>query len=177
MPTIKITKEVIDKFFQIQNEEGLNQVQAAKRLGFNLNAIRIAAARLNIAWPKRVLLEDRVKERVDEIRNNLQTQSYWAQEFGVSQPRLQVVFKKLGLPTKYSQGQRQHLDHRRDERVDHAEDGAHGEQGQRLLLGVAPHADPAEQPGGRTEGEGVDDDPDQEGHAVILLRYGVARTD
>ena len=101
MPTIKITRDILQEFFALV-ESGLTQVAAANQLGQKVDSLRLAAERLGEPWPQRSLLKDVVLARIDEIRSTEKTQAEWAEELGVSQPRIHTLFKELGLQSSYT---------------------------------------------------------------------------
>lgn len=99
MPEIKITNEVLDTFFEYL-EQGMTKGAAAKKLGFNLNGIRIAAERNNRTWPTRSPIRDKIIEKRDEIESTIRSQKEWAEMLNVSQPRINVLFKEMNIETK-----------------------------------------------------------------------------
>jgi hypothetical protein len=92
----KITADMLQAFHD-KVAAGASQVKAAKEFGFTVDAFRSAAKRLEMPWPERVLLRDRVVEHIDEIKNSSHPQHYWAKYFDCTQPQIHVVFKQLGL--------------------------------------------------------------------------------
>lgn len=111
MPTIKITRDILQEFLTLV-ESGLTQIAAADKLGQRVDSLRYAAERLGEPWPQRRMLKETVLARIDEIRSTEKTQAEWAKELGASQPRIHVLFKELGLQSSCTR-KRKPADHHR----------------------------------------------------------------
>ena len=94
---IKLTKDVVEAFNELCRT-GLTQKEAAKRVGFKTESIRIACRRMGIKIvTTNSAVVDAIKERREEIVNSTERHAYWAKEFNTSRAYISCLFKKLGI--------------------------------------------------------------------------------
>lgn len=95
--TPRIAEVTVQKFIQLV-EQGMQRKAAAREVGVGIASLRAACKRLNIPWPGRTLLKDRLKEYEPQILAGTISQHQLARELGCTAPRISKLFQELGYP-------------------------------------------------------------------------------
>ena len=93
----RITEEDVREFVRLVGD-GMQRKAAAKKLGLQIDSLKYACKRLDIPWPARVELIDRIKQFEPEILAGSISQHQIAAKLKCSQCAISRIYQKLGYP-------------------------------------------------------------------------------